>query len=90
MHDKDVQSKIDSLRQRIAEIEAENAVIPEPRKRVAEFETENAKIPEPRKKVVEVEARLVILEQRLLQNDNIPNDNTSKLQFGYRPSWKIH
>jgi hypothetical protein len=65
------------LRRRTAELEAENAVIPELRKRVAELEleTENAEIPELRKKVVEVEARLVILEQRPLQNDNTPNDN---------------
>jgi len=62
------------LRQYIVELEVENAIISELRKRVAELEIENAKISEFRKKVVEVEARLVILEQRPLQNNNTPND----------------
>jgi len=69
-----MQSEIDSLKQRIIELEIKNAIIPELRKRVAKLKTENAEIPELRKKVVEVEARLVILKQRLLQNDNTPND----------------
>ena len=69
-----MQSEINLLRQYIVELEVENAIISELRKRVAKLKTENAEIPELRKKVVEVEARLVILKQRLLQNDNTPND----------------
>ena len=72
-----MQPDIDSLRRRIAELEAENSVIPELRKRVAELENENAEIPELRKKVQLLKLRqdLVILEQRPLRNDNTPNDN---------------
>ncbi|CAG8778060.1 3973_t:CDS:2, partial [Racocetra persica] len=63
--------------QHIAKLEAKNTIIPELKKRVAKLETKNTKILELKKKIVEVETRLVILEQRLLQNDNTPNNSAS-------------
>ncbi|CAG8686411.1 17015_t:CDS:2, partial [Cetraspora pellucida] len=62
-----MQSEIDSLRQCITELEA----------RKAELEIENAKIPELRKKLAENTTNIVVkLEQKQLQNDNTPSNNS--------------
>ncbi|GBC00293.1 hypothetical protein RclHR1_03800009 [Rhizophagus clarus] len=53
-----MQTEIDSLRQRITELEAEKAELK------AELEAKNSEIPELRKKLAEVEARNVEIEAR--------------------------
>ncbi|CAG8778041.1 6260_t:CDS:1, partial [Racocetra persica] len=45
--------------------------------RVVELETENTEISVLKKKIIEVEAKLVILKQKLLQNDNTSNNSVS-------------
>ena len=53
-----MQTEIDSLRQRITELEAEKAELK------AELEAKNSEIPELKKKLAEVEARNVKIEAR--------------------------
>ncbi|RIB00668.1 hypothetical protein C2G38_2150772 [Gigaspora rosea] len=72
-----MQSEIDSLRQRItelevekAELEAKNSEIPELRKKLAEFEVRVVEIHELRKKVADVEARNAELIKQIMEENN--------------------
>ncbi|PKK56027.1 hypothetical protein RhiirC2_830368, partial [Rhizophagus irregularis] len=69
-----MQTEIDSLRQRITELEAEleakNSEIPELRKKLAEFEARDDEIHELRKKVAEVEAKNAELIKQMIEENN--------------------
>ncbi|RIB24294.1 hypothetical protein C2G38_2168941 [Gigaspora rosea] len=72
-----MQSEIDSLRQRItelevekAELEAKNSEIPELRKKLAEFEVRVVEIHKLRKKVADVEARNAELIKQIMEENN--------------------
>src|SRR4051794_7058609 len=77
-------SELESLKQRITELEAEleakNSEIPELRKKLAEFEARNVEIHELRKKVAEVEARNVELIKQMMEEKEENNRRDARIE----------
>ncbi|RGB25791.1 hypothetical protein C1646_771270 [Rhizophagus diaphanus] len=95
-----MQSEIDLLRQRITELEArkaeleiENAEISELRKKLAELEARNVELIKQivednnrrDAKIEDTTDRVAKLEQKQLQNDNTPSNNSSNFNFHDKP-----
>src|ERR1043165_6401758 len=83
-------SELEVLKQRIIELEAENAEIPELRKKLAEVEARNVEIEVRNAKLMKQmieennrhDTRIEKLEEKQLQNDNTPNNILSNFNSG--------
>src|SRR5438874_4085822 len=83
-------SELEVLKQRIIEVEAENAEIPELRKKLAEVEARNVEIEARNAKLMKQmieknnrrDARIEKLEEKQLQSDNTPNNILSNFNSG--------